>query len=372
MKKIALIVLFITILAFCFTSCSTLEIILQDPNEDHKEEELVIESNLDLSENTDKIGELDDNHELIPEERRLYSFKKTDEGKYVIVDYNGIQSMEQVFDKITDSTYGYFICEYSDGKTQIIVYDENEVPSLQETENKLYLFVDNKTGNALNDIPFESYAEYDNGTNDNSIEIAGFSNGIEYDYLFENGEFNLIRTNNPADDENINGFIVFSKIWKNLNKFGIKKSDGTIIFEPIYDKVSVPFDDVILVYDGTSARQGWEFGRCNICDSNGKLLNNSYNYVEFINMDNGSYIGYAVRLSEAEVLCKDKDGNPLEAGAWFIDKDGNPLSEKFKYIYSDNPEDKNEFINIESENESKKLLPAEILQIYYQSVDNFN
>ena len=64
------------------------------------------------------------------------------------------------------------------------------------------------------------------------------------------------------------------------------------------------------------------------------LINKEYNAFSYLELDDGSYVGYAGCEGEfADYPCYDDNGKLCEEGYWFVDKDGNKLSEKFEYIY---------------------------------------
>ena len=71
-------------------------------------------------------------------------------------------------------------------------------------------------------------------------------------------------------------------------------------------------------------------------------------------------------------VCYDENGNPYEAGYWFVDDRGNKLSERFEHIEVERfmPEKGGlwqvEKVIVTDENGKEKEIPYESYKIYYE------
>lgn len=151
--------------------------------------------------------------------------------------------------------------------------------------------------------------------------------------------------------------------------YGIVDSDGNVAVEPEYIYAEVPFADRFILCKGDSV-QSAECFECNLTDSTGKVLNNSFNFINYTVFDDGSYIGVARSEGKlAEVVCY-TDGEPTPKGYWFVDKDGKILSERFDYISvyaaKDYETQKSDPVIVESGDESDEYSAKEILKKYYE------
>lgn len=183
------------------------------------------------------------------------------------------------------------------------------------------------SGEIVNDEPYQYY-DWLIGY------LAGFRNGtIEVYEITENGlEFYF--SESPETKEYF-GYKVTSYRWFGSTPcYGVVAPDGSVFAEPNYEIVDIPFEDRILLFDGSI--QSWYFTRCNILDPEGNIINNSYNHVEYFVCDEG-YIGIAFCGNKEDDpehrQTFDPDGNPMPSGFWLVDKDGNPVSEKYSKFY---------------------------------------
>ncbi len=164
--------------------------------------------------------------------------------------------------------------------------------------------------------------------------LAGFRNGaIEVFEITENGlEFYF--SESPETKEYF-GYKVTSYRWFGSTPcYGVIAPDGSVFAEPNYEIVDIPFEDRILLFDGSI--QSWYFTRCNILDPEGNIINNSYNHVEYFVCDEG-YIGIAFCGNKEDDpehrQTFDLNGNPMPSGFWFVDKNGTPVSEMYNHFY---------------------------------------
>ncbi len=182
-------------------------------------------------------------------------------------------------------------------------------------------------GKIINDEPFQYYDwmfDY----------IAGFRDGYYECYEITENGLEFYASESPETKEYF-GFKVTSYCWTTQTRcYGVTAPDGSVFAEPNYEIVDIPFEDRIMLFDGSS--QSWNFTRCNILDPEGNIINNSYNHVEYFICDEG-YIGIAFCGSREDDpehrQTFDSEGNPMPAGLWFVDKDGKPVSEKYIHFY---------------------------------------
>ena len=254
--------------------------------------------------------------------------------------YDGIQrGFDYEFFRKNESSglngeaYSY-IGVVSTGKIMHLEFSQKREPELKEISGEKYYLIDEK-GFPLIDIPLEDCEIWKD--NKGTIEILGAANGNHYHAKIETGGKKTFEETKPKNYIDEFGYehteYQYHAIGEMLQGLII---DGEVFLEPIYKRITVPFNDRFIIWYA-SFDQCLEGGFCKIIDFDKNVLNGEFNHIEFIELENGWYIGIArsaEELSEEPIF--DKNGNPREKGMWFIDKDGNIISPKIQ-ANSDEP-----------------------------------
>ena len=122
---------------------------------------------------------------------------------------------------------------------------------------------------------------------------------------------------------------------------------------------------------------GWSFQtadeiRVEIYDFDGNLISNEYNYIESIIQGDGYFLVASCFGENAGEVCYDENGNPYEAGCWFVDDMGNKLSERFEHIEVERFRTQEsgfwqiEKVIVTDENGNEKEISYEPYKIYYE------
>ena len=259
---------------------------------------------------------------------------------------NGKPVTEPIFDEIIECQgefKGKKIYEalITEGKRMEFVTDPKKGPHLEECPNTLYYIFD-EDGNRINEEPLDDYYvmgpySYGNGTYDWFLE--GTHNGDYYKYSVRKDGTYFLHSKSSAG-----AYFVLSNraTWEEYieteyhwgvsqYKHGLTDLDGNVILEDLYMSISTPYPDRIYAYIGWAFQSADEV-RLEIYDFEGNLINNEYNYVEQHNTEDYYFlVGYCFGESASEICC-DENGDPHEAGWWFVDESGNKLSERFEHI----------------------------------------
>ncbi len=228
------------------------------------------------------------------------------------------------------------VIEVTEGTREVYVISETGEVALKEIPNTLY-YINFKDGTPAIDHPFYYYSEscHENLVSaspekwEHVCEIRGSYDGNYYIYLKNHEGVYEIYSADLKYEEEMGGFI---KIWRN-DGVGLKDKEGNILIPPAYTGgIYMPFEDRIIAREGSPT--AIECMRTYLFDLDMNLLNMEYNAVNYIELDDGSYVGYAGCEGEfADYPCYDKNGNLCEKGYWFVDKNGDKVSEKYEYIY---------------------------------------
>jgi len=113
--------------------------------------------------------------------------------------------------------------------------------------------------------------------------------------------------------------------------YGLLDEKGSMLFEPIYCWIEVPFEDIILLFEG--AYHGPDYTLAKLVDPSGGVYCSRYNYIAFSVLEDGRYIGVAYSSNGMEGrTAYDESGQKTPYGYWFVDCFGNPVSERYEYI----------------------------------------
>lgn len=240
-------------------------------------------------------------------------------------DYDFLRENE--FSEWQKEIYSY-IGIVSTGKIKYIEFSERLEPELKEISGEKYYLIDEK-GFPLIDIPLEDCEVWKD--NKGVVEILGAADGNYYRAKIELDGKKTIEETKPK---------------KYIDEFGYEHTeyqysaighmkqglviDGEVFLEPVYNRITVPFKDRIIIWYA-SFEQCLEGGFCKIIDLDKNELSGEFNHIEFVKLEDGWYIGVAKSAGEmSEDQIFDKNGNPREKGIWFIDKDGNIISQKIQ------------------------------------------
>ena len=130
--------------------------------------------------------------------------------------------------------------------------------------------------------------------------------------------------------------------------YGLKDSDGNIIFEPVYTAVKVPFEDRFLLGGGGFSPEERVF---TLTDIEGNKFT-QFKWFHYLILDDGSYLGIAYSAGDEygkEGRCYDENGNMREFGYWFVDKNGKILSPRYDEIHTENDDEYGYVVNSPSD-----------------------
>lgn len=239
-----------------------------------------------------------------------------------------------------DHSHLIYVREETNGTKEVWVCSETGEAIKKEVPDNLY-YLEDKFGNPIIKHPFSNYVEfcYDNLVNtepetwEHFCVIEGDYEGNFYRYTKNEDGIYVLDYANLKSEEEFGELIKFSTYGK-YGGTGIKDKEGKIVLPPVYGRIYMPFEDIVVARQGIP--HAIECQREFIFDKDFNLVSGEYNFVGFYYTEEGNYVGIGACVGEkAEqgVICYDKDGNICEEGYWFIDKNGEKISEKFDYIF---------------------------------------
>ena len=369
MKK--LLALLLTLLLLC--SCSVQE----EPAMDEPQSEAEISSEEEILEEPENKEEIDITGEI--------SYKGKN-GK-IGIHKNGNPVTEPIFDEVIESEINFngkriYEVLVTEGKRRDFATDPKKGPYLIECPNTLHFLFD-EDGNQINEKPlYEYYISEPYGFGNATYEwfLEGTYEGDYYRYSVKKDGTYYLHTKNSAGTHYIMGspfrdeeFIQTEYYWGiHDQKYGVTDMEGNVILDNLYLRIdNTGRSDVMYAYIGWSFQTVDEV-RVEIYDFDGNLISNEYNYIEGINQEDGYLLVAYCFGEEAGEICYDENGNPHEAGYWFVDDRGNKLSERFEYIEVERfRTQKSGFWEIEKvivtdENGNEKEISYEPYKIYYE------
>ena len=235
-----------------------------------------------------------------------------------------------LYDSVEDKEIVYVLTKTGENAPAKCV-DENGISYLGEAPEK-QIWLLSKNGKPLNDEPFTAF---DCMVDQPEWWVFGIRDGVLYPY-FVNESTGEFTEEQPweANPEEIFGYTVYKYYWDTHNPYyGLTAPDGSAFAEPIYNKILLPFNDRIVLFNGN--RQISSKSACTIMSAEKEILSECFNYVDYTVFSDGSYIGTAMcgkNDADGKLQLYDSTGAPMPDGYWFIDKDGNIISERFDYI----------------------------------------
>lgn len=276
MKRIAVIL----VLIFIFSGCSNAEK-PQEPNS-------TLPSMI-YGENY-KYGLLDGNKEKLTEaiyksyqlENEFVIFKIAD-NEFEIMDFSGnslgvfysVDKVDEFFNPL-----GCYVVAKEDGVYKSFVMDtESNFGEIKEIPKIIYNIYD-KNMNLAIEQPFTGYLfDYPDGRIlPDSYSICGTYNGNKYIYKLVGNEYVLYEETAAGEtDSEYYGYKITRYYWNEMNCcFGVNDPNGNIIFEPIYTRVNIPFEDRIILCEGSV-----ESAECRytLTDMSKKYIVNTIQYI---------------------------------------------------------------------------------------------
>ena len=317
-----LVLALICILAFSGCAGNNLESNPQNDSLSHS-------SYPDTSSETCYLSEISDN-------------ERTDNSEYVadnpLYSYLGTVDGVEMYKKTTEETYSHKV---------VILGTNGNVNSLNEEITNEYIITD-AYGNPLINHPFYDFEllppeAIRASAYEDSYAVIGHYDGDYYRYYFIDGEF-VLETHEEKGEYTLNipdwdnepfgykrtryYYNAYAKSYEGLND-----SEGNVIFEPVHNGISVPFEDRFLLGSGSGDGSVPEERVFTLVDIHGNRYA-QFNLIKFIVFDDGSYVGVAWSAGNdsPDNMCYDENGNPWDEGYWFLDKNGNILSERFENI----------------------------------------
>ncbi len=223
---------------------------------------------------------------------------------------------------------------YTEGSRNGLKFDSTNTPTLEKYPNR-ECFVMDSEGNLLIEQPFdycELFAPVNMHSHPDYYTLSGSHDGNLYKFIYKDGKFEewIYEPAGETGDEFFDYFKLTRYCWNTeYFYYGINNPEGNAIFEPIYAKIEVPFNDRFILYEGGPGmfNDSGE-GKCRIVNSDNYKLA-EYTYVTYKFFDDGSYIGIANAAGGGAVRCFDENGKIVKNGYYFVDKNGKIISERF-------------------------------------------
>ncbi len=211
--------------------------------------------------------------------------------------------------------------------------DERREPVFKESSGEKYYLIDEE-GFPLIDVPLENYEVWPDYSEEGTIEILGTNSGNHYHAkITGKGENRTCTIEETKPEHYIDEFgyehtaYQYYPIGRMQHGLNI---GGEVFLEPIYNEITVPFKDRIILWY-VSFEQCLECGYCKIIDLDKNVVSNEFNRIQFGKLEDGWYIGTARSAGEmSEDPIFDKNGKPMEKGMWFVDKNGTIISPKIQ------------------------------------------
>lgn len=222
---------------------------------------------------------------------------------------------------------------YTEGSRNGLEFDSINTPTLEKYPNRECFIIDSE-GNLLIEQPFdycELFAPVSRYSHPDYYTLSGSHDGNLYKFIYKDGKFEewIYEPAGETGDEFFGDYKLTRYCWNtDYFYYGINDSEGNVVFEPIYAKIEMSFEDRFILYlGGPGMFNNSGEGKCRIVNSeNYKFA--EYNYVTYKFFDDDSYIGIA-NVAGGGVKCFDENGKIVKNGYYFVDKNGKIISERF-------------------------------------------
>lgn len=150
-----------------------------------------------------------------------------------------------------------------------------------------------------------------------------------------------------------------------MSHCGLLDSEGNMLFEPVYCRIEVPFEDIILLYEG--AYQGPEYTAAKLVSPDGNVWCSRYNHMAFSVLQDGRYIcvAFSRGIGGEGPVTHDDNGDIMPHGYWFVDYRGDPVSERYETIrscdeglFNFNIDDENDTFTVTTDSGEEKIITA--------------
>lgn len=234
----------------------------------------------------------------------------------------------------------------SEGTMKILVqYENGEINGRREQKfeevpaERYYLI--NDEGMPFFDIPLENYEIMTEADEPGKLFVYGTANGNRYEGWSKiNGSERLVWMEETKPETFVDEFGYehtgfYANWYGGYMQHGLN-INGEVFLEPVYNGLTVPFEDRIILWYGMFM-QGNESGYCKMIDLDKNVLTEECNRIDFIELEDGYYVGLEYSAGEnSEYPIFDRNSIPRFKGIWFIDKDGKAISRTIGLIQDKN------------------------------------
>ncbi|MGN0628000.1 MAG: hypothetical protein ACI4IT_08640 [Oscillospiraceae bacterium] len=245
----------------------------------------------------------------------------------VIINYSG-ETVGQ-YDRVVKETVGdktfFHACNIDGTRKELNIADDGSL-SLVDVENTVCFPLD-EFGNPIFEETFDNIIFTFNNIDEKLPCIAAVQSGSYYEYVRNENGWELVKKS-PCGETGFEffGYKEIQYHW-NIGKvgYGLIDAEGSTVFEPIYARVRMFFEDRVIIYEGSPYDFQTGESICNLITLDGEKLAKFAN-IDYTFFEDGSYVGIANATERAGNFAP---GDSVSYGNYFIDKDGNIISELF-------------------------------------------
>ena len=257
-------------------------------------------------------------------------------GNKIGYDYNDFYPVKSA----TEDNDVWYIGVVSDGTMKIVSEYENREPFFEEIPDERHYLL-NKYGKPFFDVPLENYQIMTEADEPGKLFVYGTANGNRYEGWSQiNGSERLVWMEETKPETFVDEFGYehtgfYANWYGGYMQHGLN-INGEVFLEPVYNGLTVPFEDRIILWYGMFM-QGNESGYCKMIDLDKNVLTEECNRIDFIELEDGYYVGLEYSAGEnSEYPIFDRNSIPRFKGIWFIDKDGKAISRTIGLIQDKN------------------------------------
>ena len=227
----------------------------------------------------------------------------------------------------------------------MVQYENGEINGRREQKfeevpaERYYLI--NDEGMPFFDIPLENYEIMTEADEPGKLFVYGTANGNRYEGWSKiNGSERLVWMEETKPESFVDEFGYehtgfYANWYGGYMQHGLN-INGEVFLEPVYNGLTVPFEDRIILWYGMFM-QGNESGYCKMIDLDKYVLTEECNRIDFIELEDGYYVGLEYSAGEnSEYPIFDRNSIPRFKGIWFIDKDGKAISRTIGLVQKEN------------------------------------